>query len=105
MTVEGSPEARTISPGEVLASATRAPKDLTVSGNDIFLQFTHDARRDEPAHRSAAGTTARPARRLQVLRRQGRAAVCRQGAVAAQSRALVLPQIGHARPMHAPDGH
>src|SRR4051794_2931351 len=66
-----------------------AATHLGVGTNGIYLQFTRDAP-DAPAARAAVEATPRQARRVQVLRRQGGAAVRRQGAVAAQPRALVL---------------
>ena len=59
----------------------------------------------EPVHRAAAGALARPTWRLQVLRRQGSLAVRRQGEVAAQPGALVLPQVGDARAAQAANGY
>src|ERR1700738_1896762 len=96
---EPSPRAMTPS-----VSAARAPSVSRVEVSDISLQFTRDAR-DATAARYTAGETARPTRRIQVLRRQGRVAVRRQGQLAAQPRALLLSEDGRPRASQGADGH
>src|SRR5215831_6446563 len=92
---EGDPWSRATEGSAASNSATRLAC--------ISLQFT----RGYSGHFASSGTAqaaARQARRVQVLRRQGRTAVCRQGQVAAQPRALVLSEDGNARAAEAADG-